>query len=186
MRRYRIKPATTSGDGRGEEGDNDRVETGIGTASPGARGLTTLERLRRRGERVTRARRAIVEVLDATAEHLTADEIVGAAEIIAPGVHRATVYRALATLGDLGLVTHTHIGGAAAVYHLTDLEPAATRPHAHVQCTSCHRVFDVSVEALAPMVSQLERDLGFALDPQHAALLGVCADCRPRHTTRAE
>ena len=36
-----------------------------------------------------------------------------------PGVHRASVYRALATLGDLGLVTHTHLGGAAAVYHLT-------------------------------------------------------------------
>jgi Fur family ferric uptake transcriptional regulator len=161
-----------------EERDNDRVETSIGAASPGVRGLTTLERLRSQGERLTRARRAIVEVLDATADHLTADEIVAAAEAIAPGVHRATVYRALATLGDLGLVTHTHIGGAAAVYHLTDLEPAATGPHAHVQCTSCHRVLDVPVEALAPLASRLERDLGFALDPQHAALLGVCADCR--------
>lgn len=163
----------------GEQRDNDRVEasTSVGTASAGARALTTLERLRSLGERVTRARRAIVEVLDATVEHLTADEIVAAAEISAPGIHRATVYRALATLGDLGLVTHTHIGGAATVYHLTDLALAGLG-HAHVQCTECHRVFDVSIESLRPFVDQLDRDLGFTLEPQHAALLGTCADCR--------
>ena len=75
-----------------------------------------LEALRDRGERVTRVRQAVIQVLDSTAEHLDADQVAGRAAALAPGVHRASVYRALATLGDLGLVIHTHIGGSAAVY----------------------------------------------------------------------
>ena len=133
--------------------------------------------LRDRGERVTRVRRAVIEVLDATAEHLTADEIAGRAEDLAPGVHRASVYRALATLGELGLVTHTHLGGAATVYHL-NLDRPPTTGHAHLQCTRCSRVIDVPVTLLDPLADSVERGLGFRLEPRHTALLGVCADCR--------
>lgn len=133
--------------------------------------------LRRHGERVTRARRAVIEALADSDQHRSADELVAAVEASTPGVHRATVYRALATLGELGLVTHTHIAGAATVYHLSDPSPVG-HGHAHVQCTRCHRVFDVSVEALGPLAEQLQRELGFSLEPEHAALLGTCADCR--------
>jgi Fur family transcriptional regulator, ferric uptake regulator len=149
--------------------------------APAARVQAALDVLRARGERVTRVRRAVIEVLDSTAEHLDADQIVGQAAASAPGVHRASVYRALATLGDLGLVTHTHIGGSAAVYHLTvDLPEtsAVTQSHAHLQCSSCHRVIDIPVDVLDPLAIRVERDLGFRLEPQHTALLGICADCR--------
>ena len=140
-----------------------------------------LEVLRAHGERVTRVRQAVIEVLDSTAEHLDADRIVSQAAASAPGVHRASVYRALATLGDLGLVTHTHIGGSAAVYHLAVEVPETAveaQSHAHLQCSSCHRVIDIPVAALDPLAALVERDLGFRLEPQHAALLGICADCR--------
>ena len=138
--------------------------------------------LRDRNERVTAAREALIEVLDGTDEHLTADEIVARAEQTAPGVHRATVYRALATLGDLGLVTHTHLGGSAAVYHLTvaAAEPAPQSVgHAHLQCTVCHTVIDIPASALDPLRPQVADDLGFRLEPQHAALLG-CLHRLPR------
>nr|WP_239579081.1 transcriptional repressor [Microlunatus panaciterrae] len=137
--------------------------------------------MRGRGERVTRARQAVLEVLDGTDDHLTADEIVHLASARAPGVHRATVYRALATLGDLEIVSHTHIGGSAAVYHLTvsgqHLDPAATG-HAHVQCSTCGAVIDIPAELLQPLVAKLSADLDFQLAPRHAALLGTCATCR--------
>lgn len=135
--------------------------------------------LRSHQERVTKARLAVLEVLDETTGHLNADEIVHRAEARAPGVHRATVYRALATLGELALVTHTHIGGSATVYHLAVTEPERDPPpHAHLQCTQCGAVFDVPVAALQPLVVQVRRDLGFRLEPDHAALLGTCAACQ--------
>jgi Fur family transcriptional regulator, ferric uptake regulator len=149
--------------------------------APGVRVQAALDVLRARGERVTRVRQAVIEVLDSTTEHLAAEEIVGQAAASAPGVHRASIYRALATLGDLGLVTHTHIGGSATVYHLTVDVPdsaGAAGSHAHLQCSSCHRVFDIPVAVLDPLADRVARDLGFRLEPQHTALLGICADCR--------
>jgi Fur family ferric uptake transcriptional regulator len=137
--------------------------------------------LRGQHERVTRARQAVIEVLDATDEHLAADEIVARAEASAPGVHRATVYRALSTLGELGLITHTHVGGSATVYHLAVPEvsaQAASGPHAHLQCTSCSAVIDVPADVLDSLISRVDQEVGFLVEPHHAALLGLCSDCR--------
>jgi len=137
--------------------------------------------LRTQHERVTRARQAVIEVLDGTEEHLAADEIVARAEASAPGVHRATVYRALSTLGELGLVTHTHVGNSATVYHLAVPEPtgpATSVPHAHLQCTNCQAVIDIPADALDSLIKRVDREVGFHVEPHHAALLGLCADCR--------
>jgi Fur family transcriptional regulator, ferric uptake regulator len=149
------------------------------SASARPRVMAVLAALRGRGERVTRVRHAVIEVLDGTTEHLTADEIVSRAEDLAPGLHRASVYRALSTLGHLGLVTHTHLGGAATVYHLNlELPQWSASGHAHLQCTRCSRVIDIPVTLLEPLADSVERDLGFRLEPRHTALLGVCVDCR--------
>jgi Fe2+ or Zn2+ uptake regulation protein len=156
----------------------DKATSG-GSQSP-PRVQVALDLLREKHERVTRARQAVIEVLDSTEEHLAADEIVARAEASAPGVHRATVYRALATLGDLGLVTHTHVGGAATVYHLAVPTPSthAATTHAHLQCTNCQAVIDIPADALDSLIVRADREVGFLVEPHHAALLGLCADCR--------
>lgn len=136
--------------------------------------------LRSRHERVTPARLAVLGVLDRTDEHLGAEDVVTRAAERAPHVHRATVYRALATLGDLGLVAHIHLGGTATVYHLTVPEPAAgdARPHVHLQCTRCGTVLDAPADTMTALQQRLEEEFRFRLDPGHSALLGVCAPCR--------
>jgi Fur family ferric uptake transcriptional regulator len=136
--------------------------------------------LRQHGQRVTPVRRAVIEVLDQTTEHLAAEEIVLRVARMVPGAHRASIYRTLSSLSELGILTHTHVAGAGAVYHLTAAERPGGAAHAHLQCTSCGRLLDVSVEALLGLARQLDRDLGFELEPEHAALMGVCADCRTR------
>jgi Fe2+ or Zn2+ uptake regulation protein len=164
-------------------GENRDVQAGKLTAGGSLappRVKVALDLLREKHERVTRARQAVIEVLDSTDEHLAADEIVARVEASAPGVHRATVYRALATLGDLGLVTHTHVGGSATVYHLAVPTPStqAAAMHAHLQCTNCQAVIDISADALDSLIARADRDVGFLVEPHHAALLGLCADCR--------
>ncbi len=160
-------------------GDNDGVGSSTAGTVPTPRVRAALANLRTRRERVTRVRQAVLEVLDGTDEHLSADEIAGRAEASASGVHRASVYRALATLGELGLVTHTHLGGSATVYHLNvDLPEVPPAGHAHLQCTNCSRVIDIPVALLEPLADAVEQGLAFRLEPRHTALLGVCADCR--------
>jgi Fur family ferric uptake transcriptional regulator len=145
----------------------------MGTPSKGPAEVTA-ERLRARGERVTPARLAVVEVLATTEDHLSAEQIGERAEQLRPGIHRATVYRALDSLGELGLVTHVHLGRAGTTYHLAgDLKPR----HLHLRCAVCGRVLDVAGDTLDPVRRKLQRELGFRLAPEQVALLGTCSDC---------
>ncbi len=140
-----------------------------------------LDLLRERHERISRARQAVIEVMAEARAHLTAEEIEQGVIARAPGVHRATVYRTLSTLSEVGIVRHMHVGGGRALYRLAVGEPddaAPTMPRAHAQCTSCGRLFDVPADAVDRLSDRLLDELGFALEPHHAALLGICAECR--------
>ena len=122
---------------------------------------------------MTQPRRAVVATLAGTHEHLSAEEILAGASKAYPGVNRSTIYRALETLSDLGVVQHIHSGRAATLYHLTH----EGGPHAHATCDSCGRVIDLPDDVLATAAARLREDEGFILDPGHVALSGTCRDC---------
>jgi Fur family ferric uptake transcriptional regulator len=133
--------------------------------------------LRSHGERVTAARRAVIEALEPH-DHLTADEIATRAEAAAPGVHRTTIYRALATLREIGIIAHTHLAGSATIYHLTLGSGAEHQlDHAHVQCSRCGTLINIDDSLVLPLAAELERSIGFRLNVHHAALLGICRAC---------
>ena len=139
-----------------------------------------LARLRAVGERMTPARRAVLTVVDAAdaaGEHLTAEQIGVRVGDLEPAVHRATLYRTLTSLTELGALAHVHLGGSATVYHLGPGPEDDAHDHAHVQCHACGRVLDVPPDVLDDVAARLAADLGFVLDTGHAALLGTCRDC---------
>lgn len=131
--------------------------------------------LRERGERATPGRWAVLEVLDRSRTHLDAEGIAARVDDIAPGVHRATVYRTLQSLTELGILTHTHVPGAATIYHLAP--DTGSHSHTHLQCSTCERFFDLPVSELEDLRESVRRTSGFEIDPRHAALLGTCAEC---------
>lgn len=77
-----------------------------------------LARLRACGERVTPGRRAVLDVLSREPGHIDADAVATLVDDVEPGIHRATIYRSLQALVDVGVVTHTHVPGGATIYHL--------------------------------------------------------------------
>ena len=151
----------------------------MSAASEGARAAdrlaAALDGLRAQGQRVTGARRAVLELLANTDDHLSADDIAERLESVAPEVHRATVYRTLDALRETGLVTHVHLPHGAATYHLAS---ADTPGHVHLVCRGCDRVVDAPVAVMAAAIERADAELGFVLDPDHVALTGWCADCR--------
>src|SRR5262245_13833962 len=91
-----------------------------------------LDRLRAGGERITVARRAVLEtLLDAPDAHLTADELARRIHADHPSIHLSTVYRTLDTLVDSGLLVEVRIGNGPGSYHFTSDE------HHHAVCTTC-------------------------------------------------
>ena len=135
---------------------------------------TAIARLRAKGERITPARRVVLEVLAESAEHLSAEDVVSRAETRQPGLHRATIYRTLESLCGSGVAVHVHLGHGATTYHLVTGE---SRPHIHISCVVCGDVLDTESDLLDGPRARLLDELGFRLDPAHTALLGTCARC---------
>ena len=74
---------------------------------------TAVDLLRRKGLRVSSARRLVIEALFAADRPLTAEEIAAGLEGWLPSSDLASVYRNLDTLEEIGLVRHFHVGHGA-------------------------------------------------------------------------
>ncbi|MCR2825615.1 Fur family transcriptional regulator [Microbacterium sp. zg.Y909] len=156
------------------------AEAGVGlehgelhAAARGDDVLAAISALRMRGERVTAPRRAVLTVLAARADHLTADEV---ANLLGEGdVHRATVYRTLDLLAASGVVSRQHAASGAARYHLATT--AAGRRHLHGQCAECGAVVVLPPEAMRTAARMLRTMVGFSLALDQSTLVGRCAAC---------
>ena len=130
-----------------------------------------LDLLRTDGGRVTPARRAVVQILLDTHDHISAEDIAARVQRDLPDVAPSTVYRTLDVLERLGQVEHVHLGHGPSMYHLSE------RVHVHLMCRSCGRVIELPETYLDGLAAKLAAEHGFALEPRHFALLGRCADC---------
>ena len=136
-------------------------------------------RLRQKSARVTKARRALIDLLARCEDHLSADDIADrmaddASRDVA-STHRATVYRTLDSLVRVGIVAHVHLPHGAATYHLVD----ADRAHLHLLCRECGQIIDAAPDLLDGVQERLASSAGFRLDPDHVALTGWCRACAP-------
>jgi len=129
--------------------------------------------LHARGERMTGARRAVLRALVADGGHCGAEAVVARVAAADPGVHRASVYRALEALSGLGVVQHVHLAHGATSYHVVTEGHA----HLHLQCRRCGLVRDVPSDLLDGVAAVLAGAHGFVLDAGHVALSGLCAGC---------
>ncbi|KAA9395559.1 transcriptional repressor [Kocuria coralli] len=133
-------------------------------------------RLRERGERLTAARRGVLEVLARHTGHLSADEV--AVELDRSNgssgspVHRTTVYRTLERFFELGILSHRQLPGGASAYHL------AAASHLHGHCARCDTVVALDPGAFDRAAESVVAVTGFALDLQASVLVGLCEGCR--------
>ena len=124
--------------------------------------------------RITEARRAICGVIARShGDHLTAATILEQANADGTtSVDQSTVYRTLETLEEGGVLTHTHLGHGASVYHLADEEA-----HQHFICDRCDLTVAVAAADLEEWIADIRTKSGFVVDPSHFALSGLCAVC---------
>jgi len=132
----------------------------------------TLAEIRAQGGRVTPARRAVLgAILQAGEHHFTAAEIFDAVETTEPRPDRATVYRTLDLLTELGVLTPLQLDSDAVVYHRSD------HRHGHLVCDTCGDVFELPKSAISALVRKVRHDRGFAIDADRVTISGVCQRC---------
>ena len=129
------------------------------------------EELRSKGYRLTPARQLVLSAVLAL-EHATPDAICAEVQRTASSVNLSTVYRTLELLEELDLVSHTHLGHGAPIYHA-----AHERDHLHLVCGACGKITEAAAGCADSLVEQLRAQFGFETDVPHFALFGRCADC---------
>lgn len=129
--------------------------------------------MQKNGYRLTAARRSIVTALVSSKGHISADELVHIVHQGATGIGRMTVYRTLDLLTELGLIRPVYQGSAAARYVLL-----ADGHHHHLVCSSCQRVIEFDLCALAEIESIVSSHSQFAVEGHLLEIYGRCHNCQ--------
>jgi Fur family ferric uptake transcriptional regulator len=131
--------------------------------------------LREHGLRMTRQRRVIADVLQQAGEHLDAPEVLRRARKQMPGLHLATVYRALESLKKLGIIDELdlmHVNGHGHYY-----EARTNKDHMHFTCQRCGAVFEIQDPLFEKLKGQIANRHGFLLRVARLELGGQCESC---------
>ena len=129
--------------------------------------------LHQRGYRATPQRQVVFDALGGRgAAHLTADAIYARVRRKSTGIDRATVYRTLYFLRDLGVVSQSEMNSQRV------FELIGERPHHHLLCESCGSSETLEGEAVIAFEREVLRRSGFAIVTRHMVLTGLCANCR--------
>ena len=131
-----------------------------------------LDILREKGHRLTPQRMMVLEAIEASHDHISAEEIHAVASVKYPYMNISTVYRTLELLKELGLVTETDLAGGRFLYH-----PAKNAHHHHLVCRKCGQVTDIDVSLFQSLKDDLADQYGFNAEFEHMAIFGICKNC---------
>ncbi len=132
------------------------------------------QELRRSGARLTKTRRACIELFLARSTPLSVPTILSALHKKAVRVNKTTVYRELAQLEAIGLVEVVQLGDRKQYFEL-----ANRAHHHHLICLGCDTVEDVQLEdqSLVARAKELGGKLRFSVVTHSIEFYGYCAQC---------
>jgi Fur family transcriptional regulator, ferric uptake regulator len=135
------------------------------------------ERLAADGQRYTRNRKAIIEILAGSTRPLALAGVLAAGD----GLAQSSVYRNLVILEDAGVIRKVAATDEFARYELAE---DLTEHHHHLLCSNCGSVEDFTLPARVErtvetaLVTAAHRS-GFLGSHHRLDLVGLCADCSP-------
>jgi Fur family transcriptional regulator, ferric uptake regulator len=124
------------------------------------------------GYRLTGPRRAVADLIARREGHFTAADLLDDARERRLGIGRATVFRALDVLLELGVVERIDLPSGEHAY--VACEPSH---HHHVVCSRCGQTSDIEDAGLTGVVDEIERRTGYRVDRHRLELFGLCPAC---------
>lgn len=127
-------------------------------------------------QRQTRPRQLIAEHLIELAEtqaDFTIDDLWQMLRQVEPHMGRATVYRAVEMLVQVGLLNRIEFADGSHQYRVCGGEH-----HHHLTCTQCRRVVEIDLCLPKEQLQTLSAQTGFVLEGHTLTLFGLCASCR--------
>ena len=138
--------------------------------------LALLDRMRSQGVRITPQRALIAELLENAKEHLDADSVYRLARKRDHNIHRATVYRTLATMKKLRLIDELDLMRVDGDRRFYEVRPSTL--HIHLVCLACGSVQEPEGRFWESMKGKVFRETGFKPEIVRLEMGGRCANCR--------
>ena len=132
----------------------------------------TYQYLRDRGVRITPQRQAVLEYLDNTEAHPTAETIYNSLKSRFKGLSLATVYNILHLFRDHGIVMELSYGDSSARFD------GNAENHYHITCSRCGKVADYHRDLIQGIEEEAERATGFKVQYHRVEFVGTCPECQ--------
>ena len=137
-----------------------------------------LEKLRKRGFRLTPQREIVLSILHQMDSPASVEEIFAKVHSVSNAVDISTVYRTLDLLQDFNLVISIDLGESHRVFKLVGAE----EPHLHLVCERCDAVIGVNIHPAVSFAATLMEENGFQTDLTRLNIPGLCENCRNQKT----
>ena len=131
--------------------------------------------LRRQGGRITRARRALLDLIESSPRALGPRELHRELRLAGVRVDRVSVYRNVTALLELGLL-HCVLGSTAVRPCAEGERPA--RCHHAIVCTNCGSAREFHSVALERALGDVRRATRYRVLGHLLELRGLCESCR--------
>ena len=126
--------------------------------------------------RITPQRLAVLQILAASEEHPTAEQIFEKVKVEFPTTSLATIYKTIALLKGLNEVLELGFPDGSNRY-----DGNKPFPHPHVICTRCRKIMDPELISLDELKDEISKKTGFRIQHHRLDFFGVCQECQ-EHT----
>lgn len=125
--------------------------------------------------RNTKQRDKILEILQGTTSHPTANWIYDRVKKDFPNISMGTIYRNLGVLEEMGRIRKLSFGSTF------DRYDANTKPHIHFICNQCNRVSDIHDEIPSAKLEDAISSIDMHITTYDLTCYGICKDCQNNH-----
>ncbi len=138
--------------------------------------LKTLNaQLSEQGYKLTRQRKAVVEVVTQTHTRLSAADVFTQAQRMCPDLGLTTVYRTLEILEQLGVIRRVHLDDGCEAFAPTSIE------HGHyLICVNCQTTIEFEGCDLTALLERIAGQTGFTIEQHWLELVGLCPRCQKK------
>jgi len=120
---------------------------------------------------LTKQREVVLRVIRDSHDHMTANDVFGAAKQLLPGISFATVYNSLRFLKEAGHIAEIQFGNGASRFD------RITSRHDHAICTECGKLADIEMEHPDDLINTAARISKFKPRSLEFTLRGICPEC---------
>lgn len=129
--------------------------------------------MRKRGYKMTPQRRAVLEVISSSHDHLTPAGVYERVRRNYPDIGLVTIYRTLDILTELELICRVHAEDGCRSY----LARRLNGHHHHIVCSSCGAAIDFVECDLSKLQQRLSERTGFRIQGHLLEFNGLCQGC---------